>query len=91
MKSFNNSKYAHDTALSKYVWRLKEAYTLYTITWKFLTKASVYNVTIKRCNLCLWEKYFIICTPHLATLNSRSELVSTCRHSKKFSLSKLTM
>lgn len=90
IKSFNYSRYANDTALSKYVWHLKDNNIPYTITWKFLKKASVYNVTTKRCNLCLWEKYFIIYRPHLASLNSRSELVSTCRHSNRFSLIKCT-
>ena len=90
IKSFNNRRYAHDTALSIYIWHLKDNNTPYTINWKFLKKASVYNVSTKRCNLCLWEKYFIICEPHSATLNSRSELVSTCRHSNKFSLTRYT-
>ena len=90
IKSFNNRRYAHDTALSIYIWHLKDNNTPYTINWKFLKKASVYNVSTKRCNLCLWEKYFIICEPHSATLNSRSELVSSCRHSKKFSLTRYT-
>jgi hypothetical protein len=36
----------------------------------------------------LWEKYFIICKPKMATLNKRNELVSACRHNKKFLLIK---
>ena len=40
-------------------------------------------------NLCLWEKYFIICKPKMATLNKRNELVSACRHNKKFLLSNI--
>ena len=39
-----------------------------------------------KCNLCLWEKYYIICRPNMATLNNRNELVSSCRHAKKFLL-----
>ena len=38
------------------------------------------------CNLCLWEKHFIICKPKMSTLNNRSELIPNCRHSKKFLL-----
>ena len=34
----------------------------------------------KRCNLCLTEKYNIICKPSLCTLNKRTEILSTCRH-----------
>ena len=43
----------------------------------------------ERCNLCLWEKYLIICRPELATLNRRNELVSSCRHVRKYLLSNL--
>ena len=34
---------------------------------------------------CLWEKYFIICKPDLASLNKRNELIS-CRHAGKYAL-----
>ena len=42
-----------------------------------------------RCNLYLWEKYFIICRPELATLNKRNEVVTSCRHTNKFLLKDL--
>ena len=38
------------------------------------------------CNLCLWEKYFLICKPEMATFNTRTELTSNCRPSKNFLL-----
>ena len=37
----------------------------------------------KTCNLCLKEKFLIICRPELSTLNKRNELVSSCRHRNK--------
>ena len=43
-----------------------------------------------RYNLYLWEKYFIICRPELATLNKRNELVISCRHAEKFLLKDFT-
>ena len=52
-----------------------------------MSSAKAYDNTSKLCNLCLWEKYFIICRPELSTLNKHNELVSCCRHAKKFSLS----
>ena len=58
----------------------------YIINWKILKHTRSYNPTSDRCNLCLWEKYFIICEPTIATLNKRNELVSSCRHYKKFLL-----
>ena len=36
------------------------------------------------CNLCLAEKYFIIRYRGKNLLNSRTELLSKCRHRKKF-------
>ena len=58
----------------------------FQITWRILKQTSPYSPASNRCNLCQWEKYFIICRPELATLNKRSELVTSCRHVNKFLL-----
>ena len=79
--SFRNS-----TELSKYVWGLKDKKTDYQIRWWSIRHARSYSNVTKKCNLCLWEKYYIICRPNMATLNNRNELVSSCRHAKKFLL-----
>ena len=84
--SFKNPAIKYTTELSKYIWKLKEEDVEYDITWKTLKQAKPYTPTSNRCNLCLWEKYYIICKPELATLNKRNELVNTCRHSSKFLL-----
>ena len=73
--SFNNPSKRMSTKLSRDMYG-----TLKTVA---LTSGSPrreagYNPSSKRCNLCLWEKYFIICKPHLATLNKYDELVSSC-------------
>ena len=83
--TFNSSQKRNSTELSKHIWKLKENNTDYTIKWKILKHARAYNSASNRCNLCLWEKYFIICKPQLATLNKRNELVSSCRHAKNSS------
>ena len=87
--SFNSFDKRNATELSKYVWELKNRNIDYTIKWKLLKRAKPYNCASNRCNLCLWEKYFIICKPKMATLNKRNELVSACRHNKKFLLSNI--
>ena len=74
------------TELSEHVWRLKEAGLPFKITWKFLKQTSPYNPVSGRCNLCLWENYFIICNPKLATLSKRNELATSCGHANKFLL-----
>ena len=84
--SFRNERYRNSTELSKYVWGLKDKKTDYQIRWWTIRHARSYSNVTKKCNLCLWEKYYIICRPNMATLNNRNELVSSCRHAKKFLL-----
>jgi hypothetical protein len=85
--SFRNEPKRNSTALSHYVWKLKDNNTPYEIKWKLITRAQSYSTTSKLCNLCLKEKYFIICKPDMATLNNRNELASECRHKKRHLLS----
>ena len=68
----------------KHVWCLKEPGLPFKISWKFLKQTSPYNPVSKHCNLCLWEKYFIIFRPALAILNKWNELATSCRHANKF-------
>ena len=72
--------------LSKYIWLLQSNNIDYSIKWRTLKRAKPYSPASKRCNLCLWEKYFIIFKPEMASLNKRNELVSSCRHANKFLL-----
>jgi len=84
--SFNNETRKNDTDLSKHIWELKNNQQHFNIKWKILAKAKPYSNLTKRCNLCTTEKYYIITKPELATLNKRNELISTCRHRRKFIL-----
>ena len=84
--SFNHKNKQHHTELSKHIWKLKENNSTYNITWKILAQAQPYTNKTKRCKLCLLEKYFIICKPHLGTLNKRNELTSNCRHARSYLL-----
>jgi hypothetical protein len=81
--SFRNNKQRNATALSQYIWSLDDSNITYNVSWKILTHAKPYCTISGRCNLCISEKYFIICRPGLCSLNSRNELASTCRHRKK--------
>lgn len=87
--SFRNPSLQSSTELSKYIWELKMKNINFNISWKILKQTASYNPASNRCNLCTWEKYYIICKPELATLNKRNELVSTCRHSRKYLLQNL--
>jgi hypothetical protein len=85
--SFTDKNKRHSTEISKYVWKQKDNKTPYTISWKIIKRAKPYSPRNGKCNLCLWEKLLITTADKTTLLNSRSELVSTCRHKKKFLLS----
>lgn len=85
-QSFKKPELKSATELSKYVWHLKEKEKDYKITWEIVGRANSYNNRSKKCNLCLLEKYYILFLQKQATLNKKSELVSTCRHARKFLL-----
>ena len=71
------------TELSKYVWGLKDEDKNFEIKWDILQRALPYSNVNKKCNLCIAEKYIIICKPNLSTLNKRSDIMFKCRHRDK--------
>lgn len=81
--SFRHAKHRNSTELSKHIWSLKDSNIEHSISWRVISSSSSYNSSSKRCNLCLKEKFLIICRPDLSTLNKRNELVSSCRHRNK--------
>ena len=84
--SFTHEKRKNDTELSKSLWQLKDKQEEYSIAWRIVAKAKPYTNHTKRCNLCTAETHLIITKPFMATLNKRKELISTCRHERKFIL-----
>ena len=84
--SFKKYNKRNATELSQYIWHLQANNINYNIKWRILKRARPYNPISKRCNLCLWEKYFIVFKPEMASLKKRNELVSSCRHANKFLL-----
>lgn len=87
--SFRDQNKRHSTTLSQYIWTLKDKDIPYSIQWKIIDKGNPFSTSSNCCNLCLKEKYYIICKPQLATLNSRNELNSLCRHRRKHLLCNL--
>ena len=75
-----NAKSSNGTELSKHTWELKEKNIEHTISWKILDRASTFNPSTKMCRLCLTEKYHLMYNDSGATLNSRSEFYTACRH-----------
>ena len=86
--SLTNPKYKHQTSLSTEYWRLKEMNKNPRITWKIVEKSKAFTPESKKCHLCLAEKYHIAnFENHEALVNKKSEIVSKCRHRRKFELS----
>ena len=81
--SFRNEDSEHSTTLSSYIWDLKCNNENFEVHWNVKDRAAPFNPVSKKCYLCLKEKYHIIFQPEGASLNSRSELFSTCRHRLK--------
>ena len=90
ISSFKHRNKRFATALSKYIWTLKDSNISHTIQWKIIRKCSAYSTTTRSCNLCLTEKYYIIFKAKMATLNNRNELATGCRHRKSHLLSELS-
>ena len=85
MKEENQDK--PGTTLSKHTHKLRREGIDFTITWDILERRLAgYNTSSKSCRLCLLEKYHIMFTPGVATLNRRRELFSSCRHRRKLTL-----
>ena len=52
-----------------------------------LSSANLITVLASnKCNLCLFEKYVIICKKNLCSLNKRNELASSCPHRTRYLL-----
>ena len=59
--SFRRSNRRNETELSKYIWTLQDSKKPFQIKWKVLKKCKPYSNISKKCNLCLYDKFIIIC------------------------------
>ena len=89
MLSMRNKNYQHSTRLSDHIWDLKLKNVDFELSWRIISKTNSYSPTSKTCSLCNREIYYIIYKSHMASLNRRNELMSTCRHSRKFKFSQI--
>ena len=88
--SFRDPERRTETTLSKHIWELNDQDLNYIINWKIIEKSHAFNPITLQCKLCLSEIYHIIMNMNSAQacLNKRLEVYSSCRHIKKFLLSK---
>ena len=84
--SFRHHNKRHETELSKHIWTLKDNNKPFKLKWKIIKQCKPYNNITKKCNLCLFEKYIIICKKDLCSLNKRNELASSCPRRNRYLL-----
>ena len=49
---FRHNKDRNSTALSKYIWTLKDNSIPHNITWKIIAKSKSYSPATNKCNIC---------------------------------------
>ena len=84
--SFRHQYHEQDTERSKHIWKLQYKGINFNVKWSVTTYASTYRCGSRRCDLCSTEKYVIARVNHKNLLNKRTELISKCRHRKKYIL-----
>ena len=84
--SFRHRNQRKATELSKLIWQLKDDNIPYTIKWDVVARSQPYVAGSKKCDVCLTEKMVIARSSHPGMINSRSEIVSKCRHMNKYLL-----
>ena len=88
-QSFKNVTHRHVTALSQFIWKLKESNTDFNITWKIVASVSENFCKGRTCSLCLTEKAVIIKEDPTNILNARGEILNKRRHRNKFKLRRI--
>ena len=76
----------NEMELSKHIWSLKDVNKPFQIKWKIIKWWQPYSNNTKKCNLCLYGKYIIICRKDLCSLNKCDKLGSSCLHRKRYIL-----
>ena len=84
--SFRQQSKRNETELSKHIWTLKDKNKPFTVKWRIIKQCRSYNNITNKCNLCLFEKFIIICKKNLCSLNKRNELASSCPHRNRYLL-----
>ena len=74
------------TTLSRHIWELKDQNIPFNISWSIKERCKPYIAGAEDCNLCIAEKVHILDAEPRTSLNSRSEMLTMCRHKAKFLL-----
>ena len=75
------------SALSKYLWYLKDKGIQYQLSWKIIDRAKKFSPISKTCSLCTLERFYLICKKETYTLNQNIEFGDECIHKRFLKLS----
>ena len=81
--AFRNENSGQKTTLSTYFWKMKNEGRNPSVTFKILKFAPSFTPEAGRCALCTAEKLIILKSEKNKTINSRTEILSTCRHRRR--------
>ena len=85
--SFSHKRYRYSTALSSYVWEIKEKMGVDPIMkWEVIKKCRKYRAGNRTCNLCMEEKLIIADCKSKNMLNKKSEVLNSCKHKRAWLL-----
>ena len=79
MHTMRNPSKRKTTALSNYIWDLKDTSTPFDLRWSIIARAQPYKAGQRDCRLCNEEAINILFAEY-PLLNKKSELVTSCRH-----------
>ena len=86
-KKISHERYRYSTALSSYVWEIKEKMGVDPIMkWEVIKKCRKYRAGNRTCNLCMEEKLIIADCKSKNMLNKRSEVLNSCIHKRAWLL-----
>ena len=80
LNDFENPNCRTKSNLSKHIWDLKDKGRGYEVEWSIIDKTPPFDISTKKCLLCLKEKHHIMYDRPRSSLNTRSEVFNTCRH-----------
>ena len=81
--SFKYQNSDNSTTLSSNVWGLNDRGLPYSIELDMIDRAPPFNLNSRKSRLCLKEKYHIMFSRDVASLNLRSEMFNTRRNGLK--------
>ena len=84
--AIENENSPHETALSNYIWKLKNQNKQFEIRCSIRHRAPVYKSGSKCCMLCLKEKVSISLHDPKTLLNAKSEILHKCIHKTRYEL-----